>query len=360
MADPGILARHGHRLQLPRTRRAVALGEGGTPLVSAEPLLARSGFQGELFLKIEGGNPTGSFKDRGMTAAISVAMEQGARGVICASTGNTAASAAAYAARAGIPCFVVVPVGKTARGKLVQIVAHGAHLIAIDGNFDEALRLIRELAPERDLLIVNSTNPHRIEGQATVAFEVFDQLGGRVPEYHALPVGNGGNITAHWLGYTRLFEGSWASRRPCMLGFQAEGAAPLATGKPCRDPRTVATAIRIGDPVRAREALAARDESRGVIRALSDARILEVQRKLARDLGVFCEPASAASVAGVLEMLDRGELEPKSTIVCTLTGHGLKDPEVILGGAGLGAAVEARREAVLEVLDAGLCGDDLT
>jgi threonine synthase len=349
----GILSRFAHRLDLPELSRPLSLGEGSTPLVSGEALLEPFDFGGELYLKIEGGNPTGSFKDRGMAAAISVARAQGARGVICASTGHAAASAAAYSARAGLPCFAVTPHEETARGTLAQVQAHGATVLSIESNLDAALALVLDLAAERELLVVDSTNPHRIEGESTVSYEVFDQLGGRTPEYHALPVGHGGNFAAHWLGYTRLRDESRAFRLPRMLGFQAHGAAPLALGRPCPVPDTVATAIRIGNPVRGQDALRVRDDSGGTIEAVSDEDILSSQSRLARELGIFCETASAASVAGVLQSLARGALEPKSTIVCTLTGHGLGG-SCVLRSSPIGAPLPPDCTALLEAIDRAL------
>jgi len=295
--------------------------EGSTPLVPAPRLSERVG--ADVWLKIEGANPTGSFKDRGMTCAVSAALRDGAEAVICASTGNTAASAAAYAGRAGLRGAVIVPEGKIATGKLAQALVHGAQVIALRGNFDAALTLVRELVQRHPIALVNSVNPFRLEGQKTAAFEIVDELG----ELDALciPVGNAGNITAYWKGFKEA-DGS----RPRMLGYQAEGAAPLVHGEPVENPETVASAIRIGNPARWEEAMAAMTESSGAIRAVSDPEILDAYRWLAAHEGVFCEPASASGVAGLL----RNGAEGASRIVCVLTGHGLKDPQVALGHAG--------------------------
>jgi threonine synthase len=295
--------------------------EGSTPLVPAPRLSERVG--ADVWLKIEGANPTGSFKDRGMTCAVSAALRDGAEAVICASTGNTAASAAAYAGRAGLRGAVIVPEGKIATGKLAQALVHGARVIALRGNFDAALTLVRELVQRHPIALVNSVNPYRLEGQKTASFEIVDELG----ELDALciPVGNAGNITAYWKGFKEA-DGS----RPRMLGYQAEGAAPLVHGAPVENPETVASAIRIGNPARWEEAMAAMTESAGAIRAVSDAEILDAYRWLAANEGVFCEPASAAGVAGLLH----NGAEGAGRIVCVLTGHGLKDPQVALGHAG--------------------------
>ena len=307
----------------PRTP-VVTLHEGNTPLVPAPRLARRAGLGPEaVWLKLEGLNPTGSFKDRGMTMAVSKALEEGAKGVLCASTGNTAASAAAYAARAGLRCVVLLPEGQVALGKLAQAVAHGAEAVTVRGNFDDALRLAREGAGGRWAL-VNSVNPFRIEGQKTAAFEVADALG-RAPDFHFLPVGNAGNITAYWKGYVEYRRG-----KPRMMGWQAAGAAPIVRGRPVAAPKTKATAIRIGNPASWQQALAARDESGGLIGAVSDAAIFAAYRLLAREEGVFCEPSSAASAAGLLAFAAKGGFKkaPKGVrVVLTLTGNGLKDPD---------------------------------
>ncbi|MEW6635331.1 MAG: threonine synthase [Actinomycetota bacterium] len=324
--------------------RAIAtIGEGETPLIEASRLSERIG--ASVHLKFEGMNPTGSFKDRGMTVALSKAVAEGARACVCASTGNTAASAAAYAARAGIPCFVVVPAGKIALGKAVQVLAHGAHIIQIEGNFDAALRLSRRAAESLgEVALVNSVNPDRIEGQKTAAFELCEALGSP-PDALALPVGNAGNITAYWRGFSEWREAGYAGTAPRMLGFQAEGAAPLVAGRDIEEPETVASAIRIGAPASKEGALRAVRESGGLIGSVTDEEILDAQRLLAREEGVFCEPASAAGIAGLLRLVREGR-GPEGTVVSVLTGHGLKDPDAILSRVELPEPVEASFEAV--------------
>jgi threonine synthase len=319
----------------------ITLGEGATPLVHARRLGAELGLD-NLFLKFEGTNPTGSFKDRGMVLALNRAAASGARAVVCASTGNTSASAAAYAAAAGIPCYVVLPAGKVARGKLAQAVAAGSRLITIDGNFDVALSVVRQLGDEGLAVVVNSINPDRLEGQQTGAFEIVDALG-RAPDALALPVGNAGNITAYWRGFNRCLP---AGSRPRMLGFQADGAAPIVRGAPVERPETVATAIRIGNPASWRGALAARNESGGLIEAVSDEEILDAQRAIATREGIFCEPASAAGVAGVRRLALDGRLDRSATVVCVLTGHGLKDPDIVANEEGSMTAVPADLSAI--------------
>ncbi|MBI3551803.1 MAG: threonine synthase [Elusimicrobia bacterium] len=320
----GILARYRDRLPVGAKTPIITLGEGATPLVQADALARRAGLpKGSLYLKLEGSNPTGSFKDRGMTLAISKALESGARGVLCASTGNTAASAAAYAARAGLRCVVFLPKGGVAMGKLVQSLMYGAEVVEVRGNFDEALALAMSTARREGFTVVNSSNPFRIEGQKTGAFEIVEQLGA-APEYQFMPVGNAGNITAYWKGYREAGPG-----RPRMMGFQAAGAAPLVLGRPVLKPKTVATAIRIGNPVSREGALRARDESRGLIGKVSDAQIINAYRLLARLEGVFCEPSSAAGVAGLLKIRHEG-YPIRGRAVCILTGHGLKDPDTPL------------------------------
>ncbi len=310
----------------------VSLAEGSTPLVAAPALSERSGV--EVWLKLEGGNPTGSFKDRGMTCAVSAAVREGAETVICASTGNTAASAAAYAARAGLTGAVIVPEGKIATGKLAQALVHGARVIALRGNFDQALSLVRELVDRHPIALVNSVNAYRLEGQKTAAFEILDELG--EIEGLCIPVGNAGNITAYWKGFGER------GAAPRMLGFQAEGAAPLVLGRPVAHPETLASAIRIGNPARWEEAMGAVTGSRGAVRAVSDAEILDAWRFLAAREGVFCEPASAASVAGLL----RHGSEGARRVVCVLTGHGLKDPQTALDRAGAVVPCEPELAAV--------------
>jgi threonine synthase len=308
----------------------VTLGEGGTPLIHARRLGAQLGVS-RLHLKFEGTNPTGSFKDRGMVLAVNRAVAAGARAVVCASTGNTSASAAAYAAAAALPCYVILPAGKVARGKLAQALAAGARMIMVDGNFDAALEAVRRIGEDGAAVVVNSINPDRLEGQQTAAFEIVDALG-RPPDALALPVGNAGNITAYWRGFRRYAaEGAGLPR---MLGFQAEGAAPIVRGEPVAEPETVATAIRIGNPASWDGAVAARDESGGVIEAVSDDEILEAQRLIVELEGIFCEPASAAGVAGVRRLVREGRIGADEVVVCVLTGHGLKDPDAIQGEEG--------------------------
>jgi threonine synthase len=323
----------------------VSLLEGSTPLIPLKgPEEAkRRGVQ--IYAKYEGLNPTGSFKDRGMTLAVSKALEGGAKAVACASTGNTAASAAAYAARAGMTAIVILPAGYVALGKVAQSLMHGARIVQVEGNFDDALRLTRELTERFPVALVNSVNPHRLEGQKTLAFEVVDELGD-APHYHALPVGNAGNITAHWMGYKAYFAAGRASRLPRMLGFQAAGAAPLVLGRPVEKPETVATAIRIGNPASWEGAIRAKEESGGLIEAVTDEEILEAYRYLAREEGIFVEPASAASLAGVWRLLREGRLEEGTRVVLTLTGHGLKDPATAEKVAQLPPPVPATLEAV--------------
>jgi threonine synthase len=318
------------RLPVTAATPVVTLFEGGTPLVPARELSRRTGC--EVYLKVEGANPTGSFKDRGMTEAISKAAEDGAQAVICASTGNTSASAAAYAVRAGMTCAVLVPQGKIALGKMAQALVHGARLLQVDGNFDDCLELARKLAVDYPVALVNSVNPDRLAGQKTAAFEICDALG-RAPDVHCIPVGNAGNITAYWRGYREYADDGVTPGRPRMFGFQAAGSAPIVTGAPVLAPMTIATAIRIGNPASWRFAEAARDESGGLIAAVTDKQILEAYRLVARSEAVFVEPASAASVAGLLMTAADGRLPAGSTVVCTVTGNGLKDPEWAISGA---------------------------
>ena len=315
---PGLIERYRDRLPVTDATPVVELGEGSTPLLTAPRISEMTGCR--VLLKYEGLNPTGSFKDRGMTVAVSKALEEGATVAVCASTGNTSASAAAYCGRAGIRLAVVLPEGAIARGKLAQAQICGARVIAVQGSFDDALGLVRELVERHPIALLNSINPNRLEGQKTAAFEVLETLDGR-PDWLALPVGNGGNISAYWKGFTEM------GVAPRMLAGQAAGAAPLLTGVPVRDPQTVATAIRIGNPARLGQALAAVSESNGGIRAIDDDGILAAYRLLAQEEGVFCEPASAASVAALLEAAADGLIERGSTVVCVLTGHGLKDPD---------------------------------
>ena len=345
----------------------VTLLEGGTPLVPAPGLASRLGKNIDLFIKIEGQNPTGSFKDRGMTVAVSRAKARGAKAVLCASTGNTSASAAAYAARAGLRCVVVIPDGQIAMGKLAQAMIYGARVLAIQGNFDRALELVRTMSDEGTVAVVNSINPDRIEGQKTVAYEIASALGGRAPDAHALPVGNAGNITATWKGYEERSAAAKAvaarggaaaaaaepaRATPRMFGFQAEGAAPIVRGERVADPKTIASAIRIGNPASWKGALEARDSSGGLIDTVTDKEILAAYKALADVEGIFVEPASAASVAGVLKLASMRKLEGLKTIVCTCTGHGLKDPERAVAVSNTVEKVEADtralRRAILE------------
>jgi threonine synthase len=312
----------------------ISLGEGGTPLLHARRLGAEIGLA-NLYLKIEGANPTGSFKDRGMVLAVNRAVGAGARAVVCASTGNTSASAAAYAAAAGLPCHVILPAGKVARGKLAQALAAGARLVMVDGNFDAALAAVRRLGEEGAAVVLNSINPDRLAGQQTGAFEVVDALG-RAPDALALPVGNAGNITAYWAGFRAYADAGHTpgAGLPRMLGFQAEGAAPIVIGEPVESPETVASAIRIGNPASWRQAEAARDESAGLIEAVSDAEILAAQRQVVQLEGIFCEPASAAGVAGVRRLAGDRRIGADEVVVCVLTGHGLKDPDAVQAEEG--------------------------
>lgn len=357
----GLIDKYRDALPINDDARILGLGEGNTPLIRLTHLVRAIERDVDVYVKFEGLNPTGSFKDRGMTMAVTKAVENGAEALICASTGNTSASAAAYAARAGITCFVLIPDGKIALGKLAQAVMHGAKVLQIRGNFDDGMRLVKELADELPVTLVNSVNPYRLQGQKTAAFEIVEELG-RAPDYHCLPVGNAGNITAHWIGYCEYsggagrtgdggltdacalcngqcrFVSAVVDKRPRMVGYQASGAAPFLRGEPVADPETVATAIRIGDPQSWKYAHAARKESDGWFDEVTDDEILAAQRALADHEGVFCEPASAASVAGALRDIRSGRIPEGSTVVCTLTGHGLKDPDVAISQAG--AAVE--------------------
>lgn len=342
----GVIREYAERLPVSESTRVITLGEGGTPLVHAKALSELTG--STVYLKVEGMNPTGSFKDRGMTMAMTAAVASGAKAVVCASTGNTSASAAAYATQAGITCAVLVPDGKISMGKLSQAIAHGAELLQVNGNFDNCLDVARKLAEAYPVFLVNSVNPARLEGQKTAAFEVVDSLGD-APDYHLLPVGNAGNISAYWKGY-KEYSQTWNSatagplpavstRNPVMWGFQAEGASPLVKGHPVTEPDTIATAIRIGNPASWDLAIAARDESGGLIEAITDDEILAAHRWLSSREGVFVEPASAAGVAGLLRKHAEGAAPVGKTIVITVTGHGLKDPQWALRTAD-GADVE--------------------
>jgi threonine synthase len=326
----GVIAEYRDLLPVTESTPVITLGEGGTPLIHASSLSAMTGC--EVYLKVEAANPTGSFKDRGMTVAVSAAVGRGATAVICASTGNTSASAAAYAAKAGLTCAVLVPRGNIALGKLAQALVHGARLLQVEGNFDDCLELVRKLAVDYPVALVNSVNPDRLEGQKTAAFETVDALGD-APEVHCLPVGNAGNISAYWKGYTEYMTLGRATRVPRMFGFQASGAAPIVTGRPVARPMTIATAIRIGNPASWLLAEEARDESRGLIDSVTDRQILSAYRLLARQEGVFAELASAAGIAGLLQARDKGQIAPGSQVVCTITGHGLKEPDWAVSAA---------------------------
>jgi threonine synthase len=339
----GVVEEFRDRLPLGPSAPVVTLHEGGTPLVEAPRLSDRTGAR--VLLKLEGANPTGSFKDRGMTVAMSKAMEERPKAVICASTGNTSASAAAYAARAGLTCGVVIPEGHIALGKLAQALIHGARVVPVRGNFDAALDVVRELGDGGEVSVVNSINPYRIEGQKTAAFEIVDELGD-APDAHCIPVGNAGNITAYWQGYGEDADAGRATKRPRMLGWQASGAAPIVAGEPVLHPETIATAIRIGNPASWRGAVDARDESGGHIGAVTDAEILDAYRMLAALEGVFVEPASASAVAGLLRAAADGLVAAGETVVCTLTGHGLKDPQRAINEVQVGTAVQPTAAAV--------------
>ncbi|HVE75465.1 MAG TPA: threonine synthase [Actinomycetota bacterium] len=333
----GVIEEFRTRLDVSDSTPVVTLGEGGTPLVHSSRLSDATGC--EVHLKYEGANPTGSFKDRGMTLAISKALELKAKVIVCASTGNTSASAAAYAARAGLPCAVLIPTGNVALGKLAQALVHGAKVVEVKGNFDKALEITRKLEAEFPVTLVNSINPHRIEGQKTAAFEVCDSLGGP-PDIHVMPVGNAGNITSYWKGYREYSEAGEIPALPRMFGFQAEGAAPIVKGYPVDAPKTIATAIRIGNPASWDGATEAAEQSSGQIRAVRDKEILQAYRMVAAE-GLFCELASAASVAGLLQLSEEGILPKGSRVVCVLTGHGLKDPDWAIAGAPRPEVVEA-------------------
>jgi threonine synthase len=341
-AGRGLIEAYRDRLPVSARTPVITLGEGGTPLVRSGPLSDETGCA--VWMKYDGANPTGSFKDRGMTLAISKAVEEGAKAVVCASTGNTSASAAAYAAKAGIACVVLVPLGKVALGKMAQTLIHGARVLEVEGNFDASLDLAKDLAARYPVTLVNSVNPFRLQGQKTAAFEICDALG-RAPDVHCVPVGNAGNISSHWLGYTEYLRDGVIAEPPRLFGFQAQGAAPIVRGEPVADPQTIATAIRIGNPASWERAEAAARESEGAIRAVTDREILSAYRRAARE-GLFVEPASAASVAGLLQLHGEGLLPTGGTVVCVLTGHGLKDPEWAIAGAAQPARVPADAAAV--------------
>jgi threonine synthase len=368
----GLIERYRDRLPVNDDTRLISLGEGNTPLIKLNHIAKELGKDVDIYVKYEGLNPTGSFKDRGMTMAVTKAVEEGSKAIICASTGNTSAAAAAYAARAGIAAFVLIPDGKIAQGKLAQAMMHGATVIQIKGNFDEGMRLVKEVAEHAPVTIVNSINPYRLQGQKTAAFEIVEELG-RAPDYHCLPVGNAGNITAHWIGYCeyscdsgdhvtdacaycdgkcKYAGGAIVGNRPKMVGYQASGSAPFMRGEMVDDPETVATAIRIGHPQSWDKAWQVKEESGGWFDECSDEEILAAQKLLAEKEGVFCEPASATSLAGALRDVKAGKIPEGSTIVCTLTGHGLKDPDTAIKQSSspvvtVDASLEAVREAIL-------------
>lgn len=354
MSIKGVIERYKECLPVTEKTPIITLCEGNTPLVRASELEKMLNLNAEVYLKVEGQNPTGSFKDRGMTLAVSKAKEEGIQAVMCASTGNTSASASAYAARAGMKSFVVIPEGNIALGKLAQALIHGATVIAINGNFDEALKLVREITDEYPVALVNSINPYRIEGQKTGSFEICDDLG-FAPDYHFIPVGNAGNITAYWKGYKEYKDIGKINNLPKMMGFQAAGACPIVEGRVFKHPETIATAIRIGNPASWKMAEAARDESGGLIDKVTDDEIIESYKILAKEVGVFCEPASAASVAGLIKTVNSGyfndrQEDKKIKIVCVLTGHGLKDPERAIKCVSGPKAVEAKKENILKLM----------
>jgi threonine synthase len=355
----GLIHRYREFLPVTDSTPVISLSEGNTPLIHCCHLSHACGPDTDVYIKYEGLNPTGSFKDRGMTMAVTKAVESGSRAIMCASTGNTSASAAAYAARAGITCAVLIPSGKNvALGKLAQASIAGAKVIRIDGNFDQALDMVRQLCEIHPITLVNSVNPYRIEGQKTGSFEIIEQLGGHAPDLHCIPVGNAGNITAYWKGYREYHERGFIAELPTMWGFQAAGAAPIVHGHPIPNPETIATAIRIGNPASWKQAEAARDESNGAIDMVTDEEITDAYRHLAAKEGIFCEPASAASVAGLLKMARSGKLEEfrrargrkRLEIVCILTGHGLKDPDYATKCAEPPVQVPATMDAVLGAL----------
>ena len=358
----GLIERYRDRLPVDDNTPVISLNEGDTPLIKLINIPQEIGFDGEIYVKYEGLNPTASFKDRGMTMAVSKAKEEGAKAIVCASTGNTSAAAAAYAARAGMTAFVLIPEGKIPMGKLAQAIAHGAVVLQIKGNFDDGMRLVKEVAGEAPVAIVNSINPYRLQGQKTAAFEIVEALG-RAPDYHCIPVGNAGNISGYWIGYSEACGHNTASctlcngncpyldnpmtdTRPVMVGYQADGAAPFLRNEPVKDPETLATAIRIGNPQSWDLAHAAVNESGGWFDEISDDELLATQSLLARKEGVFCEPASAVSVCGALRDIKSGRIPAGSVITCTLTGHGLKDPDIAIRGQEAVQTVPAELEAV--------------
>ncbi len=348
----GLIERYRDFLPVHDGMRIISLAEGNTPLIRLQNICKKLDQDVDIYVKFEGLNPTGSFKDRGMTMAVTQAVNEGSQAIICASTGNTSASAAAYAARAGIKAVVLIPEGKIALGKLAQAMMHGAHVIQIQGNFDDGMRLVKEVAEQEPISIVNSINPYRLQGQKTAAFEIVDTLG-FAPDYHCIPVGNAGNISAYWMGYQEYQKIGVTASSPIMCGYQAAGAAPFIQGAPIAHPETVATAIRIGNPQSWEKAKNAQTESGGWFDALQDEEILHTQKQLAEEEGVFCEPASATSLAGALRDIRQGKIKNHSRIVCTLTGNGLKDPDTAIGQCAtpkkaIKAELQAVREAILE------------
>jgi len=343
----GLIERYRDHLPIHDDTRVISLGEGNTPLIRLNNIPKLLGTDVDLYVKYEGLNPTGSFKDRGMTMAVTKAVEEGSNAIICASTGNTSAAAAAYAARAGIKAFVLIPEGKIAMGKLAQAMMHGAMIMQIKGNFDQGMELVKQVALEAPVTIVNSINPYRLQGQKTAAFEIVEELG-CAPDFHCLPVGNAGNITAHWMGYSEYNKDGHINQRPKMLGFQAAGSAPFLRGKMVDNPETVATAIRIGHPQSWDKAWALQKESRGWFDELSDEDILAAQLMLAEKEGIFCEPASAASIGGAMKAIKEGKIPEGSKVVCTLTGNGLKDPDTAINQCKNASMVtiDAKLEAV--------------
>ncbi|MEJ2179694.1 MAG: threonine synthase [Gammaproteobacteria bacterium] len=347
----GLIEKYRDRLPVSENTPVISLGEGNTPLIRLQNIPKALGKNVDIYVKFEGLNPTGSFKDRGMTMAVSKAVEEGSKAIICASTGNTSAAAAAYAARAGITAFVLIPEGKIAMGKLAQAMMHGAVVIQIKGNFDDGMSIVKEIADHAPVTIVNSINPFRIQGQKTAAFEIVEELGG-APDYHCLPVGNAGNITAYWMGYKEYHQDGIAGSTPVMCGYQAAGAAPFLRGHPVEHPETVATAIRIGNPQSWDGAMTAKNESGGWFDEFTDEEILTAQKMLADKEGVFCEPASATSLAGAMRDIKSGKIPEGSKITCTLTGNGLKDPDTAIKQSTtpmktIDATLDAVREAIL-------------
>lgn len=350
----GLIARYSDRLPVESKARVISLGEGATPLIRLHNIPGLLESEVEIYVKYEGLNPTGSFKDRGMTVAVTAAVQSGSQAIICASTGNTSAAAAAYAARAGIVSFVLIPEGKIALGKLAQAMMHGAKVIQIEGNFDDGMRLVKEVSQDSPVTLVNSVNPNRIEGQKTAAFEIIEELGG-APDFHCLPVGNAGNITAYWRGYQEYFGDRLTQTRPTMVGYQASGAAPFVHDVMIDHPETIATAIRIGHPQSWKQAKRAREESGGWFTPRTDDQILETQKQLAEREGVFCEPASAVSLAGAIHDIKNGNIPSGSTIVCTLTGHGLKDPDTAISLCGdKPVTVKPELGAIKEIILGGM------